>query len=246
MSYGLRVTGTDSSGSYLVADTDKDLVNYAVVATGTASSVNLGSTQGKRPIFLINGNSSGNTAKIISTKFAGFARAFYKYTYTNLSNGSISVDSEATATVDYVLLKDMTGIDNATGSGSYGLRVKTAAGDVAVDSRRFLTDIRFLLKNVWGPGTRGGNGSALFSTDPDEFIDTAWMAAFGSANSAEGYSIAGVLFNPTGGSSSAGIKHFNFLEDIGSFGEGGGGGGSSVNTVYFSNFSTVMTGQKYT
>jgi hypothetical protein len=246
MTYGLRVTGADGSGSYLVADTDKDLVNYAVVATGTASSVNLGSTQGRRPILLINANSSGNTAKIISTKFAGYARAFYKYTYTTYSNGSLSVDSESTATVDYVLLKDMTGIANATGSGDYGLRVKTAAGDVAVDSRRFLTDIRFLLKNVWGPGTRGGNGYAVFSTDPDEFIDTSWMAAFGSANSAEGFSIAGALFNPSGGSSNAGIKHFNFLEDIGSFGEGGGGGSSGQNTVYFSNFSTVMTGQKYT
>ena len=67
MTYGIQITGVDGSGSYIVADTTKDLVNYAVVSVGTASSVDLTATQGKFPLLMINGNQTGNTGKIIST-----------------------------------------------------------------------------------------------------------------------------------------------------------------------------------
>lgn len=241
--YGIRVTGTDNSGGYLVTDSEKDLVNYAVVASGSAQSIDLTSTQGKRPILLINGNSSANSGKIISTEFAGFSRSFVKLEFSIDSNNNISVTSENDATVDYVLLKDMTGIGNATGSGDYGLRIKTAAGETAVDSRKFLTDTRFLLKQVWGPGTRSGN-NGLLSADPDEYVDTGWMFIFSGGS--EGYTVTGALFNPTGGGSQAGIKNYNFLEDLGIGGEGGMGGGSSQSSLYLSNFSTIMTGQIYT
>ena len=93
MSYGIEITGSDGSGSYIVADTGKDLVNYAVVATGTAQSVNLTSTQGKRPILMINGNQTANTGKIITTSFAGFSRSSKKLTFSTDQYGNLSVTS---------------------------------------------------------------------------------------------------------------------------------------------------------
>ena len=240
MSYGIEITGSDGSGSYIVADTGKDLVNYAVVATGTAQSVNLTSTQGKRPILMINGNQTANTGKIITTSFAGFSRSFKKLTFSTDQYGNLNVTSTTNATVDYILLKDMTGITNATGVGNFGVQIFTAAGEVAVDSRRFLTDTKFLIKAVWPPGTRSGN-NGLLSSDPDQYVDSSWFFLF--AGGAEGVTGTGALFNPTGGGVSAGIKNYNFLEDIGAEGEGGMGGSSNQSTVYFSNFSTIMIGE---
>ena len=239
--YGIEVIGSDGSGSYIVADTAKDLVNYAVVATGTAQSVNLTSTQGKRPILMINGNQTANTGKIISSAFAGFSRSFKKLTFSTDIYGNISVTSSTNATIDYILLKDMTGITNASSAGSYGFQIFTAAGEVAVDSRRFLTDTKFLIKAVWPPGTRSGN-NGLLSADPDQYVDSGWF--FVVAAGSEGTTGTGALFNPTGGGSQAGIKNYNFIENLGGEGgEGGMGGSSNQSTVYFSNFSTIMIGE---
>ena len=143
MSHGIEVTGVDGSGGYIVTDTGKDLVNYALVATGTAQSVNLTSTQGKRPILMINGNQTANTGKIITTSFAGFSRSFKKLNFSLDQYGNINVTSQSNAIIDYILLKYMTGITNASSAGSYGFQVFTASGEVAVDSRRFLTDTTF-------------------------------------------------------------------------------------------------------
>ena len=240
MAYGIEVTGVDGSGGYIVTDTGKDLVNYAVVATGTAQSVNLTSTQGKRPILMINGNQTANTGKIITTSFAGFSRSFKKLNFSLDQYGNINVTSQSNATIDYILLKDMTGITNASSAGSYGFQVFTAAGEVAVDSRRFLTDTKFLIKAVWPPGTRSGN-NGLLSSDPDQYVDSSWFFLF--AGGVEGYTGTGALFNPTGGGVQAGIKNYNFLEDVGTGGEGGMGGGSNSSSIYFSNFSTIMIGE---
>ena len=238
--YGIEVIGSDGSGSYIVADTGKDLVNYAVVATGTAQSVNLTSTQGKRPLLMINGNQTANTGKIITTSFAGFSRSFKKLAFSIDQYGNINVSSITNATIDYILLKDMTGITNASSAGSYGFQVFTAAGEVAVDSRKFLTDTKFLIKAVWPPGTRSGN-NGLLSSDPDQFVDSSWF--FVVESGAEGVTGTGALFNPTGGGVQAGIKNYNFLEDVIVGGEGGMGGASNQSTVYFSNFSTIMIGE---
>ncbi len=240
MAYGIEVTGVDGSGGYIVTDTGKDLVNYAVVATGTAQSVNLTSTQGKRPILMINGNQTANTGYIITTTFSGFSRSFKKLNFSIDQYNNISVTSESNATIDYILLKDMTGITNASSAGSYGFQVFTSAGEVAVDSRRFLTDTKFLIKAVWPPGTRSGN-NGLLSSDPDQYVDSSWFFLFSGGS--EGYTGTGALFNPTGGGSQAGIKNYNFLEDLGVGGEGGMGGGSNQSSIYFSNFSTIMIGE---
>ena len=232
--YGIEITGSDGSGSYIVADTTKDLVNYAVVAVGTASSVDLTATQGKFPLLMINANQTGNTGKIITTTFAGFARAFRKLSFSFDSSLNISITSNQSATVDYILLKDMTGISNSSTAGDYGVQIFTAAGEVAVDSRRFLTDTTFNIKAAFPPGTVSGNNGTL-STDPDQYVDSSWFTLL---NAGDGQAGTGALFNPGGGS--AGIKHYSFLEDTGNSERGGT---STINSRFFSNFDTILIGE---
>ena len=232
--YGIEVIGSDGSGSYIVADTTKDLVNYAVVAVGTASSVDLTATQGKFPLLMINANQTGNTGKIITTTFAGFARAFRKLSFSFDSSGNIGITTNETATVDYILLKDMTGISNSSTAGDYGVQILTAAGEVAVDSRRFLTDTTFNIKAAFPPGTVSGDNGNL-STDPDQYVNSDWFVLL---NAGDGVSGAGALFNPGGGA--AGIKHYSFLEDTGNSERGGT---TMVNSRFFSNFDTILIGE---
>ena len=232
--YGIEVIGSDGSGSYIVADTTKDLVNYAVVAVGTASSVNLTSTQGKFPLLMVNGNQTGNTGKIITTTFAGFARAFRKLSFTFDSNNNIDITANETATIDYILLKDMTGISNSSTAGDYGVQILTAAGEVAVDSRRFLTDTTFNIKAAFPPATVSGDNGTI-STDPDQYVNSDWFIFL---NAGDGVAGAGALFNPSGGA--AGIKHYSFLEDTGNSERGGT---TQINSRFFSNFDTILIGE---
>ena len=234
MTYGIQITGEDGSGSYIVADTTKDLVNYAVVAVGTASSVNLTSTQGKFPLLMVNGNQTGNTGKIITTTFAGFARAFRKLSFTFDSNNNIDITANETATIDYILLKDMTGISNSSTAGDYGVQILTAAGEVAVDSRRFLTDTTFNIKAAFPPATVSGDNGTI-STDPDQYVNSDWFIFL---NAGDGVAGAGALFNPSGGA--AGIKHYSFLEDTGNSERGGT---TQINSRFFSNFDTILIGE---
>lgn len=234
MTYGIQITGSDGSGSYIVADTTKDLVNYAVVAVGTASSVDLTATQGKFPLLMINGNQTGNTGKIITTTFAGFARAFRKLSFTFDSNNNIDITANETATIDYILLKDMTGISNSSTAGDYGVQILTAAGEVAVDSRRFLTDTTFNIKAAFPPATVSGDNGTI-STDPDQYVNSDWFIFL---NAGDGVAGAGALFNPSGGA--AGIKHYSFLEDTGNSERGGT---TQINSRFFSNFDTILIGE---
>ena len=234
MTYGIQITGEDGSGSYIVADTTKDLVNYAVVAVGTASSVDLTATQGKFPLLMINGNQTGNTGKIITTTFAGFARAFRKLSFTFDSNNNIDITANETATIDYILLKDMTGISNSSSAGDYGVQILTAAGEVAVDSRRFLTDTTFNIKAAFPPATVSGDNGTI-STDPDQYVNSDWFIFL---NAGDGVAGAGALFNPSGGA--AGIKHYSFLEDTGNSERGGT---TNINSRFFSNFDTILIGE---
>ena len=234
MTYGIQITGEDGSGSYIVADTTKDLVNYAVVAVGTASSVDLTATQGKFPLLMINGNQTGNTGKIITTTFAGFARAFRKLSFTFDSNNNIDITANETATIDYILLKDMTGISNSSTAGDYGVQILTAAGEVAVDSRRFLTDTTFNIKAAFPPATVSGDNGTI-STDPDQYVNSDWFIFL---NAGDGVAGAGALFNPSGGA--AGIKHYSFLEDTGNSERGGT---TQINSRFFSNFDTILIGE---
>lgn len=232
MSYGIEVTGSDTGGSYIVADTEIDLVNYAVVATGTGYQIDLTTTQGKRPIVLVRGTATAEAGKVISGQFPGNYRNFSRITYTTTSNGSRYIDSVANATtLQWIVLKDMTGITPASGSGDYGIQIFTSAGETAFDSRSLLTNQTAKITAIWGPGTRSGNNASL-STNKDHYCDSKWF--FFSDQNVED-SLAGALWNVSG--SFTGIRLQNWIN----LGVGEEFGGSATN--FFSNFSTIMIGE---
>tara|TARA_B100002019_G_scaffold280420_1_gene283334 strand:- start:1086 stop:1784 length:699 start_codon:yes stop_codon:yes gene_type:complete len=232
MAYGISVTGNDTGGNYTVTDTALDLVNYAVVATGTGYQVDLTSTQGQRPILLVRGNQTANQGYTISSVLSGNYRVFKRINFTvSGSTGEKEIQSIANATgLEWILLKDMTGITPSTGAGDYGLQIFTAAGATAFDSRSLLTNSTAQIKAVWGPGTRSGNNASL-TTDSDLYCDSGW---FFYQSVSEGDSLSGVLWNV--GGSFNGIRLQNWinlgLEEF---------GGSS--TTHFSNFSTIVLGE---
>ena len=233
MTYGISITGNDTGGDYTVTDTALDLVNYAVVATGTGYQVDLTSTQGQRPILLVNGGTAtANEGKVISGLFGGNYRNFKRITFTNSSNGTKEIETIENATgLSWILLKDMTGITPATSAGNYGIQIFTAAGATAFDSRSLLTNNTAQIKAVWGPGTRSGNNSAL-TTDEDLYCDSGW---FFYQSVSEGDSLSGVRWNMSG--TFTGIRFQNWIN----LGLGEEFGGSGTN--HFSNFSTIILGE---
>ena len=233
MAYGISITGNDTGGNYTVTDTALDLVNYAVVATGTGYQVDLTTTPGQRPILLVNGGTAtANQGKVISSLTGGNYRNFKRISFTvSGTTGEKEIQTIADATgLSWILLKDMTGITPSTGAGNYGLQIFTAAGATAFDSRSLLTNSTAQIKAVWGPGTRSGNNASLTS-DSDLYSDSGWFF-YNSAS--EGDSLSGVLWNVSG--SFTGIRLQNWinlgLEEF---------GGSS--TTHFSNFSTIVLGE---
>lgn len=232
MTYGIEITGSDTAGSYTVTDTALDLVNYAVVASGTGYQVDLTSTQGQRPILLVRGTATANQGYTISAQLSGTYRVFKRINFTvSGSTGEKEIESVNNATgLEWILLKDMTGITPSTGAGDYGIQIFTAAGATAFDSRSLLTNTTAQIKAVWGPGTRSGNNSSL-TTDEDLYCDSGW---FFYQSVSEGDSLSGVLWNV--GGSFRGVRLQNWinlgLEEF---------GGSS--TTHFSNFSTIVLGE---
>ena len=127
----------------------------------------------------------------------------------------------------------MTGITNSSTAGDYGVQILTAAGEVAIDSRRFLTDTTFNIKAAFPPGTVSGSDGNL-STDRTQYVNSDWFTLL---NSGDGVSGAGAVFRTGGG---AGIKHYSFLEDTGNSERGGT---STINSRFFSNFDTILIGE---
>ena len=110
MAYGIEVVGEDSNGSYLVTDSSKDLINYTVVATGSATSVNLTSTQGLKPLVFIKPPSGATISNTLyGCEFAtGNIRTFKKATLTYTSqNNSVTIGALSDATMNNLVLNKL-------------------------------------------------------------------------------------------------------------------------------------------
>ena len=234
MAYGIEVIGEDGNGSYLVTDSSKDLINYAIVAKGSATSVNLTSTQGLKPLVFIKPPSGATlTNTLYGCQFAtGNIRTFKKATITYTSqNNSVTVGSISDATMDYFVVKDMTGI-TYSGSGTYGLQILTSNGAVAVDSRRFLSNDTFTLSNIKGARTVSGNGGQIYYGTTRRYVNSEFTSMFVAGNGVDREEqVQGILWMTTQ------ARFYGYYNDV-SFGPGNGG-----STQYFNNFSTIMSAE---
>lgn len=231
MSYGIEVTGEDTNGSYLVTDSSKDLINYTVVATGSATSVNLTSTQGLKPLVFIKPPSGATISNTLyGCQFStGNIRTFKKATLTyTSSNNSVTIGALSDATMDYFVVKDMTGI-TYSGSDTYGIQILTSNGDVAVDSRRFLSSDTFTISNIKGARTVSGNGGQIYYDTTRRYVNSEFTSMFAPTNVAE-EQIQAILWMTNQ------ARFYGYYNDE-SFGPPNG------STMYFNNFSTIMSAE---
>ena len=66
MGYGIEIIGADGSGDFIVQDTDLNMINYQVTASGTASSISQSSIADAR--LFVNGNVSGTQGQFVATQ----------------------------------------------------------------------------------------------------------------------------------------------------------------------------------
>ena len=231
MSYGIEVTGEDTNGSYLVTDSSKDLINYTVVATGSATSVNLTNTQGLKPLVFIKPPSGATISNTLyGCQFStGNIRTFKKATLTyTSSNNSVTIGALSDATMDYFVVKDMTGI-TYSGSDTYGIQILTSNGDVAVDSRRFLSNDTFTISNIKGARTVSGNGGQIYYDTTRRYVNSEFTSMFAPTNLAE-EQVQAILWMTNQ------ARFYGYYNDE-SFGPPNG------STMYFNNFSTIMSAE---
>lgn len=111
MSYGLRVDGTDSGGTFIVTDTDKNLVNLQVVEVGTATHVlNLDSPLGPTDFLFVRNPSAANGSyetfsKLYNTlngyQHVSFTHPQFYYCVLNTARTQITFQGGALDAVDF-------------------------------------------------------------------------------------------------------------------------------------------------
>ena len=229
MGFGIEIIGADGSGDFIVQDTDLNMINYQITATGTASSISQSSVSDAR--LFVNGNVSGTQSQYVCTTISGGNYNFHKINYT-FNNSNLENVSLTAVSVNYIILKQMNAISNS--GNNYGIQLFTNTGAVAFDSRRILTNSSFVFTESKGATTVSGNFGTI-SSDGDSYVDIEAMYSLILTNSVED-TASGIRWNGTGTAANR-IQFLNF------FNQQGRGGGNSTQTAYRSNFNTIVLGK---
>ena len=239
MGYGIEITGADGGGDFIVQDTELNMINYQITASGQASTVARSlledSNNNIAGRLFVNGDVSGTTGDFVTLIESGGNYNFYKvnYTYNNQNLENLSLTS---CNVNYIILKKMSSI--STSGENYGIQLFTNANTnpstVAFDSRRILTDSSFYFSESRGATTVSGN-FGLISTDGDSYIDIECMFTdISTATLSEG--ATGVAWY-----SNNNIMFLNFFNQHGR----DPNNPNSTITGYRSNFNTLILGKLY-
>ena len=229
MGFGIQITGADGGGDFIVQDTDLNMINYQVTASGQASSISQSSIGDAR--LFVNGNVSGTQGQYVATQISGGNVNFVKTSFTD-NNGNLENISVSSCSVNYVILKQMNAISNS--GDNYGVQLFTDNGTVAFDSRRIITNSSFVFTESRAATTVSGNFGDV-SSDGDSYVDIEAMYTLILTNSLED-TASGIRWNGTG-TGTGKIKLLNFHNMQGR------GGGNSTLTSYRSNFNTILLGK---
>ena len=223
MAFGISITGNDTGGNFIVQDTDLNMINYQVVATGVASSVSTSSFANGR-LFINANNDSNNLSKFITIEKSSSTYSFKRLTLTGNLGSNLTGVSMTSCSVNYLILKQMDAISNS--GGNYGLQLLTSAGVVAFDTRRLLTNTSFLFTgDTKQPNVVSGDGGTI-SADGDTYCDSNILFEF-TSNSA-----SAIRWRGTGvGTSRVEYLHFRTFS------------GRTSSTSYINNFGTILTGK---
>lgn len=157
MSYGIEITGNDSSGNFLVTDSDLNLVNFVIYSAGNANQVYIGNT----PIYKIFVNARG-VSGASSTGLSGGVHAAvdngYVKFYTcevewsgDMDEAGYSISITQTA-MPYFLITRTSAASIPSGE-TYGAQIFTSTGEVAFDSRRVTLNESFFVSSSFAGST---------------------------------------------------------------------------------------------
>ena len=226
MGFGIQITGNDTAGDFIVQDTDLNIINYQVTATGTANYISSSSYSGNARLFI-----NGNVGTTNTNKFITLDRTSDKFktvTFSGNLGSNISGITYTDTNVNYLILKEMSAVSNS--GGNYGIQLFTSAGAVAFDSRRIITNSSFFFTGDTKQSNAVAGDGGFISHDGDIYCDTGVLFEF-AANSA-----SAIRWKGTGvGVSEVEYLHFRAQAP----GRGGGG----ANTSYIKNFGTIVTGK---
>jgi hypothetical protein len=186
MTYGVKIQGSDTGGSYLVIDSAETPLNYSVVATGTASSVDLSTGAGTtdpndRYFVLVNikgANFTGTYAgeRLVSAQTSSGTITFYAIDPDYRSDGTPYDFTVTSIAVDYILIKSMSDLNNNI-SGDYGVQIYDGGtpNTLIFDSRKFNSADTFFFSNINPPRSISGDNSVADSilSTTNEYVDIA-------------------------------------------------------------------------
>lgn len=241
MSYGLEITGNDGTNDFLVMDSNLNPDNYQVVATGSASTINIatvGGSGGEARIFIKPQSGGVTTADVSGTSYS-----FYRYNTTEDGQGKVIEATRTSISVSYIIIKNIGATSVNSSMGDYGLQIFKSNGDLTFDSRRLQLNNSFRLLGVAGRGSYGGDPQTTAATvrgPSSDAVNTYIEASnlFHSTGSTSG-NVHG--YERLGSGSGTVIRHafFNWSE-----GSGGGGGRAGTNLTYYrSNQFPVVYGE---
>jgi len=154
MAYGLEVTGTDSNGSYVVADTEGGYKPLVVANVGIGTSVSVPAS-GNYLLFVnqkgLYGSTSGGANNQTATRVTidtttNTAYFWYCSNWTASATGmgttTISASWSNSANCRYIILADNTALNVPAGS-THGIRIADSSGNDIFDSRKITINDSF-------------------------------------------------------------------------------------------------------
>lgn len=189
MTYGIKVTGSDIGGEYLVTDSDQNLINYGITQSGRASSFTLNRAKASDTFILVKNADTTATDStfgtftpdhhFLSISGGGTAVNFYGGTIERTNLGNIDTPFGSVA-MDYAVLEKVN--TNITPSGSYGIQIFTSTSAIAFDSRRLATNnsvtIDAVLPSSYSSSTNFGQPPSIAKTS-SQYVNLEWTDAFG-------------------------------------------------------------------
>lgn len=182
MTFGLKIQGNDTGGSYLVIDSEEEPLNYSVVATGTASSVDLRTGAGiisptERLFVLANIKGASFTGtyageRLVTASKSGDTLSFYAIDPDYRDDGTPFDFTVTSIAVDYILIKSMNDLILNV-AGNYGLQIKNSVGSTIFDSRKFNSVDTFFFSSINPPRSISGDIDSADSilTTTNDYVD---------------------------------------------------------------------------
>ena len=228
MGFGIKITGADgtnNANTFIVQDTDLNMINYQIVAQGAASSY----TASSGDLVFINGNYSGTQGHPICVQTtSGNVKNFQKVSFSGNPGQHLSNISVTAATCNYIVLRRANVASNS--GGNYGIQLFTSSGTVAFDSRRITVNDSFAMLESRAPRSVSGNNGQI-STNGDLYLEVDALFSLVISGGLAEASVSACTWNGSG----TGTGRLRYLSFFASH--------ELQSTDYFSNHNTMLLGE---